>query len=445
MTLDLEAFLASRPAEKPAEGRLRLGDVVGPWRVEAYLGSGRSAEVYRVMSTGLGGEAALKLLIDTSASILERFKKEEEVLSSLAVPSLPRFFGAGEHEGRPWYAMEYLRPVFLPLSRKEAEPFILSLAKALGDLHEAGYLHCDLKPANVLLRRSGEPVLIDFGLVKKIGDGAGDGAGTVGYAAPEQLLTGVATVQSDVFALGKMLKAVCGKNPPAKLKKVIFRATCDDPSARYSSVAEFAGAVKGSSRWPWIAAGAIVIAAALFFLKPSSPTALSAPRAPSQSAGVFADEETRLAERFYHGIGIEKDRARAVELYRHAAEAGNLGAQDSLGCALLYGEGCEANPEEAVKWFARAAEMEYPSAMNNLAFCYLTGKGVPRDDHKGFVWAKAAADLGHAPSQTLVGECYLEGRGVTKDRDSATVWLHRAASKGNKRAKKILDSLKWGN
>ncbi|MCR5413773.1 MAG: protein kinase [Kiritimatiellae bacterium] len=472
MELDLESLLASRPAEKKDSGRLRLGQIVGGWRVEAFLGSGRSAEVYRVTSTGFGGEGALKLLADTSERIASLFAREMEAVKSLSVPSIPRFLGSGEIDGRPWYAMEYLQPLFLPLDRSEVAPFAMALAKAVGELHAAGYVHRDLKPGNVLLRRSGDPVLIDLGLVRRIGERADDGAGTMGYAAPEQMLKGESSVRADVFALGKMLRAAGGKRLSHRLKSVVRRATHEDPEERYESAEAFAAAVRGLPLRQWalpaFAAIALCAAAVVYLETGRSAAEHRAPPPPAEEKHAAAEPEplappaprkktfeevldcarrgdaksqAMAAECYYHGKGVATNRAAAVAWYRRAAQAGNPGAQDSLGKCLLYGDGCEADPAEAVKWFTRAAEKEHPSAMGNLAFCHLNGKGVPRDDHKGFVWAKAAADMGHAPSQTLVGECYLSGRGVEMDRDFAEVWLHRAASKGNRRAQNLLEGL----
>ena len=211
--LHIEGILKVRPPEKFSGGRIALGTVVDGWRVVAFVGAGRSAEVYRVVGIRMGGEAALKLLVDPSSGLDLRFAQEMEVLRSLAIPSLPRFFGSGEFGGRPYYVAEYLQPLMLPLPKGEIVPFVSALARAVGDLHAAGFLHRDLKPANVLRRRSGEPVLIDLGLVKRIDEapvpgrnfpsivnGQRVGVGTVGFAAPEQLLSGESSARSDVFS-----------------------------------------------------------------------------------------------------------------------------------------------------------------------------------------------------------------------------------------------------
>ena len=434
--LSLESLLAARPADSASRGRLTLGRVIDGWRVEAYLGAGRSSEVYRVVSTRFGGEGALKLLADESHGLKARFLREMDVLRSLSCPSLPRFFGSGELDGRPYYVMEYLQPLFLPLDRTEVVPFADALARSVGDLHAAGYVHRDLKPANILRRRTGEPVLIDLGLVRKIGETGNDGVGTMGYAAPEQLLRGESTVRADVFALGKILRAAGGKHLTRRLRGVVRKATHEDPDERYPTAAAFAAAVRGrklSLVWCLSAASILVLMglAGAFFgtttAGSSQPALLETP-----------DDLVLRAENLFHGRGCATNLEESVRLYRLAAETGHPGAQDSLGLCLLRGLGCATNEAEAVRWFTAAAEQEHPSAMNNLAFCHMNGKGVPKDAHKGFIWAKLAAEKGHAPSQTLVGECYLDGRGVEADQDQALIWLRLAARKGNQRARALL-------
>lgn len=455
MDINVESLLSARPAESAFRGRLTLGRVINGWRVEAYLGAGRSAEVYRVVSTRFGGEGALKLLADESHGLKARFLRERDVLQALSSPSLPRFFGSGELDGRPYYVMEYLQPLFLPLDRSEVVPFVCALASTVGDLHATGYVHRDLKPANILRRRTGEPVLIDLGLVRKIGEKGNDGVGTMGFAAPEQLLRGESTVRADVFALGKILRTAGGKGLNHRLRKVVRKATHEDPEERHATADEFAKAVQGLKLdGMWLPALGVLLLAGLAVLSLARGRTVSA-SAPAQPAVVekrvpkatdpppvpTTDALIRRAEDLFHGRGGMTNLSEAVSLYRLAAEKGDPGAQDSLGLCLLRGLGCPPNPEEAVYWFREAAEREHPSAMNNLAFCYMNGKGIAQDAHKGFIWAKMAAEKGHAPSQTMVGECYRDGLGVEQDLDQAVIWWKLAARKGNKRAQLLLEGL----
>lgn len=495
-SLNIEALLEKRPADDDVRGILRAGQMVDAWKVVAFVGAGRSAEVYRVVNTRIGGEAALKLLVDEAFGLKERFALETDVLRSVAVAGLPRFFGAGVVGGRSYYVMEYLQPLMLPLDGKEIVPFVAALAKTVGELHEAGYVHRDLKPANILLRRDGSPVLIDLGLVKRISDstpgklqdelsvvnGHRVGVGTPDFSAPEQMLRGESTVRSDVFALGKVLKTCGGKNVGHGVRNVIRKATSDDPEDRYESAAEFGKALKRAARGTWSVPVLWRLTGWLLFLLPSLSTvflALDLKRARMQHPGekpapvpvcpapqlTDVDKLTRqpgeteqvqferllraaeggdpevqcaVAEAYFHGRGTATNLEEAVAWYQKAADQGLAGAEASMGLCKLRGWGCEVNPDEAATWFLRAAKQGHLGSMNDLAYCFINGYGVDRDPVEGFSWAMKAAERGHPGAQTMVGECYLDGRGVEQNQRRADDWLQRAARQGNERAMMLL-------
>ena len=460
---------------------------IGDWRVVAFIGAGLSAEVYRVRNTRYGHDGALKLLVDGSRGLKERFLAEADALRFLALTALPRFMGAGTHEGAPYYVMEYLQPLPEPMPRSEVPRFMNRVAKAVQMLHEAGYIHRDLKPGNILRRRNGEPVLIDLGLIKRRGTGVTDpvvrigrgisiidgkpvGVGTLDFAAPEQLLKGEASVQSDIFALGKILRALYEGRPPHCLKSVIRRATREQPGDRYESANDFAAAIRRRNRPFFVLLGLLALAGlavlayptyrpwlvalaegfvreqqpevqVLAVQKPKETDSDYARRLTSQAEGGDTASQIALAEAHFYGRGTPTNRAEAVKWYRLAAKAGEASAQASLGLCLLRGWGCERSPVEAVSWYVAAAEQGDLAAMNDLAFCYMHGMGVAKDPATGFSWALRAAERGQASAQALVGECYLTGRGVARDSLQAQTWLFRAMRQGNLRAKMLLETL----
>lgn len=482
---EVERWLATRRPSDAPQGRLAQGATLGRWRVQAYLGAGLSAEVYRVTHVRTGQEGALKLLVDGTRGLKERFASEADALRVLSLRALPRFLDAGEQDGRLFYVMEYLQPLPDPLPRGEVPDFMARVAAAVQALHDAGYIHRDLKPGNILRRADGEPVLIDLGLVKRRGarvtdpivrqghgvsliDGKPVGVGTLDYAAPEQLLRGEASVQSDVFALGKILRSLYEGRPPQSVKPVIRRATRELPSDRFASAAAFAAALRHRNRGLVVGAGLCVavlclVGVGLRSLLRQSPeaAAVAAPQVspsraraaeprPNESEAAYlarmlprarAGEvaaQVAVAEAYFYGRGTETNRTAAARWYRTAAEAGSADAQASLGLCAFRGYGCEKNNAEAVRWWTRAARQGHLGAMNDLAFCHMHGFGVAKDAAEGFRWAMRAAACGHAPSQTLVGECYLEGRGVEADAERGETWLYRAARQGNARAQMLL-------
>ena len=483
----VEQWLGARPAGGEFGGRLVPGTSVGEWKIVTFVGAGLSAEVYRVRNVRYGHDGALKLLVDGSRGLRERFLAEADALRFLTLTALPRFMGAGTHEGAPYYVMEYLQPLPEPMPRSDVPRFLNRVAKAVQMLHEAGYIHRDLKPGNILRRRSGEPVLIDLGLIKRRGTGVTDpivrigrgisiidgkpvGVGTLDYAAPEQLLKGEASVQSDIFALGKILRALYEGRPPHCLKAVIRRATRELPGDRYESANDFAAAIRHRNRPFFALLGVLVLAGGavlsypayrpwlvalaegfvrgqrpevrvLAVQKPKETDSDYTRRLTSLAEGGDTESQIALAEAHFYGRGTPTNRAEAVKWYRLAAKAGEASAQASLGLCLLRGWGCERSPVEAVSWYAAAAEQGDLMAMNDLAFCYMHGMGVAKDPATGFSWALKAAERGHAPAQALVGECYLTGRGVAQDPLQAQTWLFRATRQGNRRAKMLLETL----
>ena len=483
----VEQWLGTRAADGESPGRLAPGMDIGDWRVVAFIGAGLSAEVYRVRNTRYGHDGALKLLVDGSRGLKERFLAEADALRFLALTALPRFMGAGTHEGAPYYVMEYLQPLPEPMPRSEVPRFMNRVAKAVQMLHEAGYIHRDLKPGNILRRRNGEPVLIDLGLIKRRGTGVTDpvvrigrgisiidgkpvGVGTLDFAAPEQLLKGEASVQSDIFALGKILRALYEGRPPHCLKSVIRRATREQPGDRYESANDFAAAIRRRNRPFFVLLGLLALAGlavlayptyrpwlvalaegfvreqqpevqVLAVQKPKETDSDYARRLTSQAEGGDMASQIALAEAHFYGRGTPTNRAEAVKWYRLAAKAGEASAQASLGLCLLRGWGCERSRVEAVSWYVAAAEQGDLAAMNDLAFCYMHGMGVAKDPETGFSWALKAAERGQASAQALVGECYLTGRGVARDSLQAQTWLFRAMRQGNLRAKMLLETL----
>lgn len=445
--LTLEGWLSRRRPDDPPDCRLQRGDIIDDWKVEAFLGKGLSAEVYRVVGVSTGREGALKLLTDSSRGLGERFRAEADMLRGLPLRPLPRYLGGGKWGGAPYYVMEHLQPLSSEMPRAAVPAFMVAVARAVHVLHDAGYIHRDLKPGNIMLRNGGEPVLIDLGLAKRhdagvidpvvrhgrsisIIDGRPVGVGTLDFAAPEQLLKAEASVQSDVFSLGKIMLSLYGGRPPRSLRPIIRRATREQPDDRYGSAREFAAAIRHRYRGRWVLAALLLAAAAAGFAwwrhpwvsAPPAPPAAPARPAAAPSVDQFPDEPD--------GDYFRRMLSRA--------ERGEAAAMYKTGLLLFHGTGCVVDRPSAFRWYLRAAELGNISAMNDLAYCLINGFGIPANPEEGFAWALKAAEKGHSPSQVMVGECYMSGTGTKADGEKALLWLRRAAMQGNNRARMLL-------
>jgi serine/threonine-protein kinase len=224
-------FLAA--PEGPGEiGRL------GSYRVLKVLGAGGMGVVYQARQARPQRLVALKMILAGArgGERLARFRSETEVVARLQHPNIVQVYEVGEHDGRPYFAMEFLgggslgqKLAAAPLTVRAAAELAAALARAVQHAHERGVVHRDLKPANVLLTADGTPKIVDFGLAKLLEGDPGtppaeyqteSGAilGTPGYMAPEQALGRGKEIgpAADGYALGAILYEALTGRPPFK-------------------------------------------------------------------------------------------------------------------------------------------------------------------------------------------------------------------------------------
>ena len=247
----------------PSAASLAMGTAISNWRIVAFLGRGGSAEVYRAVHASLPLQVAIKILMRSDGSRLERFRREANMLSALKCRALPRIYDFGEIGGRPYMAIELLEPYELPHGDKAVASFLIAVSERVKWLHDCGIVHRDLKPQNIMRRKDGTPVIIDLGLAKRIFDsmhvppsntisivdGKCVGLGTPSYAAPEQFSGGEVTPAADIHALGKLADECFDGKPPRAWRHIIERATSSIPERRYPSIDEFTHAIRWRNLW----------------------------------------------------------------------------------------------------------------------------------------------------------------------------------------------------
>lgn len=185
------------------------------YELSEKIGEGAMGVLYRAKQLGLDREVAVKVCKRDDRRAATRFRREARAAAELVHPNTIRVFDSGTtRDGAPYYAMELVRGSDLErhveqngaLSPQQVIDVVCQLADALVEVHARGLVHQDIKPANVVLRDSGEAVLIDFGLVRD-GEREDDGTycGTPAFSAPEQI-TDPDSIgpHTDIYALGAL-------------------------------------------------------------------------------------------------------------------------------------------------------------------------------------------------------------------------------------------------
>jgi eukaryotic-like serine/threonine-protein kinase len=208
---------------------------IGPYKILEELGSGGMGVVYLVERADrhYNKRMALKLVkrgMDTD-EVLHRFRHERQILASLEHPNIARLYDGGASEdGRPYLVMEYVEgePITTycdtrNLSIDERLRLFATVCNSVQFAHQNLIVHRDLKPSNVMVTRTGDVRLLDFGIAKLLQESEVDDRAytrpwarrvTPQYASPEQLSAGPITTASDVYSLGIILyELITGSHP----------------------------------------------------------------------------------------------------------------------------------------------------------------------------------------------------------------------------------------
>lgn len=253
----------------------------GRYRLTRQIAVGGMGEVWVAHDTALARDIAIKVLRDEFAGdpgFLERFRTEARNAASLSHPGIAALFDYGEQDGSAFLVMELVvgepmsdlleREPILPTDR--LLPILAQTARALHAAHEAGVVHRDVKPGNILLTPAGRVKITDFGVSLANNQvpmtATGMVMGTAQYLSPEQAIGGPATSGSDLYSLGIIAyESLVGHRPftgptavdiavahvnvavpplpatvPVEIARLVMRLLAKDPAERPSSAAELA-------------------------------------------------------------------------------------------------------------------------------------------------------------------------------------------------------------
>jgi eukaryotic-like serine/threonine-protein kinase len=284
-------------SEPTAAVSLEPGLQLGQYKIETPIGAGGMGTVFRALDVKLHRPVAIKFLSDelADAAARRRFQREAQMASSLNHPHILTVYDVGEFEERQYLVTEFIDGGTLkdwaqrqPRNWEDVAQLLTGVADALATAHQAGILHRDIKPDNILVTASGYAKLADFGLAK-LEEGVSPAAtktltaaqtqkgmiiGTIPYMSPEQASGHALDSRSDMFSFGVVLyEMLAGRRPftaptslellqhvihakpaplsadlPEPLRALVMRALEKNPADRFHSMRDLVAALRATQR-----------------------------------------------------------------------------------------------------------------------------------------------------------------------------------------------------
>lgn len=256
--------------------------ISGRYKILKLIGGGGMSNVYLAHDIILSRDVAIKILrydLSNEEELHRRFQREALSATSLTNPNIVSIYDVGEDGDMHYIVMEYIKgktlkqyiQEFSPLSAARSVHIMKQLTSAISHAHENGIIHRDIKPQNILMDEEGNVKITDFGIATSLGATSftqtNSVIGTVHYLSPEQARGGVATMKSDIYALGIVfyelltgelpfsgesavsiaLKHLQAETPsvrefdasiPQSVENIVLKATAKDQNHRYSNAEE---------------------------------------------------------------------------------------------------------------------------------------------------------------------------------------------------------------
>lgn len=256
--------------------------ISGRYKILKLIGGGGMSNVYLAHDIILSRDVAIKILrydLSNEEELHRRFQREALSATSLTNPNIVSIYDVGEDGDMHYIVMEYIKgktlkqyiQEFSPLSAARSVHIMKQLTSAIAHAHENGIIHRDIKPQNILMDEEGNVKITDFGIATSLGATSftqtNSVIGTVHYLSPEQARGGVATMKSDIYALGIVfyelltgelpfsgesavsiaLKHLQAETPsvrefdasiPQSVENIVLKATTKDQNHRYSNAEE---------------------------------------------------------------------------------------------------------------------------------------------------------------------------------------------------------------
>ena len=197
------------------------------YEVLSKIGAGGMADVYKGRDTMLNRYVAIKILkreYREDDDFVRKFRSEAQAAAGLLNPNIVNVYDVGEDRGLYYMVMELVEGITLKdyiekkggLSHKEVISIAIQICSGIGAAHEAGLIHRDIKPQNIMISKEGKVKVTDFGIAKAVSSNtiSSNAMGSVHYTSPEQARGGYSDEKSDIYSLGiTLFEMVTGRVP----------------------------------------------------------------------------------------------------------------------------------------------------------------------------------------------------------------------------------------